>query len=237
MQLPGMRRKKQEDRFRYLRGRQESVTIANIGDQPHRWHRTYGHYFITVHDPAKPWSLKNGLCVLSDTVELVDQGDDKSTPQIILAQDIAADFLNDDKVKRGVFLCSGTTQDGSFIVPAEKEIGAAKERLTAFQIALIEMGDTLYLRYRDNATNKISDEMRRACAARGVVRDWSRRVQDMKECPNCGFSVPVRVVMCSQCKYVFDEERYRKMKFAGVENIAEPVAEKPARGRKEAVAG
>lgn len=82
--------------------------------------------------------------------------------------------------------------------------------------ALIQESDDSWSRSRQHSM--ISDMARLACKSLGLAREWNivvlEDVKPFENCPGCGTSHVVGIVICPSCNCILDQDGYDKLKFA-----------------------
>lgn len=185
----------------------DSVYLINLTDQSWVFHRTYGCYLIKgIADGQAFTSMK-----IQGRLEHIDQGDEKYTQQITDASEIAADLAG--QANDGILVPEGIESFmGVFVSPTEepsaKLLAAMTEKLMAFWVAQVQLGDQFWDDPKDH--KNISSLMRRAAKATRQTRPWTYEVKSMTTCPACSSSIPHGLAICKDCGALLDEEKARK---------------------------
>jgi len=81
----------------------------------------------------------------------------------------------------------------------------------------VKLADDDWNKYRQHKT--ISDIQRYACSFLKLERPWlldAEITAALSECPSCFEKVNPRAIVCSHCRFVLDEARYKAAQFASL---------------------
>ena len=118
----------------------------------------------------------------------------------------------------GVFIAAGDT-------PTEEELDAAKAKLTQWYESQVAEADNFWnagpMQYQN-----IVKEHREAAIALGQEREWLKPLKQTIECPGCGArvnpNIAVHAVQQGGCGAIINEERYKKLQWAGEPRSSSP---------------
>jgi len=176
------------------------AVIANITEQNHTAHRTYGTFQICGRAGGEEYTLTR----VSPRTAVMDYGDKRILPLPITAREIAEDLcreINSDAGENsflGVFVCAGN-------MPTEDELRNARSRLEEFYRALVAAADREW--ERSHSFLFIHDLQRRAAGHLGLNKEWYYQARESKECPGCGERVKPTVAVCKTCGVILDREK------------------------------
>jgi hypothetical protein len=176
------------------------AVIANITEQNHTAHRTYGTFQISGRAAGEEYALTR----VTPRTAVMDYGDKRTVPLPITAREIADDLcreVNSDAGERsflGVFVCAGD-------VPTEDELRSARSRLEEFYRALVAAADREW--ERSHSFLFIHDVQRRAAGHLGLNKEWYYQARETAECPGCGERVKPGVAKCKSCGAILDREK------------------------------
>src|SRR5260370_634984 len=191
------------------------AVIANITEQNHTAHRTYGTFKISGRAGGEEYTLTR----VTPRTAVMDYGDKRILPLAITAREIAEDLchvINSDAGENsflGVFVCAGN-------MPTEDELRNARSRLEEFYRALVAAADREW--ERSHSFLFIHDLQRRAAGHLGLNKEWYYQARETAECPGCGERVKPGVAVCKSCKAVLDREKALAL------GLLRPPAEPPA---------
>jgi hypothetical protein len=193
----------------------ENAVIANITEQNHMAHRTYGTFQISGRAAGEEYALTR----VTPRTAVMDYGDKRILPLAITAREIADDIcreVNSDAGELsflGVFVCAGD-------VPTEDELRSARSRLEEFYRALVAAADREW--ERSHSFLFIHDVQRRAAGHLGLNKEWYYQARETAECPGCGERVKPGVAVCKSCKAILDREKALAL------GLLQPPTEPPA---------
>src|ERR1700704_2354847 len=180
--------------------RSPQAVIANITEQNHTAHRTYGTFQICGRAGGEEYTLTR----VTPRTAVMDYGDKRILPLAITAREIAEDLcreINSDAGENsflGVFVCAGN-------MPTEDELLGARARLEEFYRAMVASADREW--ERSHSFLFIHDLQRRAAGHLGLNKEWYYQVRETAECPGCGERVKPTVAVCKSCGAVLDREK------------------------------
>ena len=121
----------------------------------------------------------------------------------------------------------GFKQMGCFIAaadqPSEQELAEANACLAKYRESQVQEADN-YWNQGPMQWQNIVAEHREAAIALGQEREWLKPLKQTIECPGCGArvnpNVAVHAVQQGGCGAIINEERYKKLKWAGEKQSA-----------------
>lgn len=146
------------------------------------------------------------------------------TSSVVIAKSVVQDYCN------GILLCDmGSHMPGLFWMPGDISIHDLKikhkavldeaiEKQNTWFRALIKLGDSLWARTNGNPL-AITDDSRLAAKMLGIGdRPWLQdfKLENLTNCPACGFLRNNNFPVCSNCKSVIDTKKFAELglKFA-----------------------
>lgn len=93
------------------------------------------------------------------------------------------------------------------INPTKKELAAANERFSETDFALIAEADQ-YWNDGPNEQKNITRMHREALTRRGQLREWSKPLQSLIDCPGCGEKIKPTILKHIACGYMVQENRF-----------------------------
>lgn len=173
------------------------------------------------------------LIYLGDSFYWVTFEDQKPPLKMVSdSQEIANSLINDfvrnipgynptANAMPGLFSIPGHPSKGEILAKYRKELEEARIRQRNWYEKVVYEADDLWMRFRQH--RMISSLQRFACKSLGLEREWSVDIPvDIPKvtlCPACQEKVSPVAVICGHCSCVLDEEKYKKMKFAGKESV------------------
>jgi hypothetical protein len=191
------------------------AVIANITEQNHTAHRTYGTFQISGRAGGEEFTLTR----VTPRTAVMDYGDKRILPLAITAREIAEDLcreINSDAGENsflGVFVCAGN-------MPTEAELRNARSRLEEFYRALVAAADREW--ERSHSFLFIHDLQRRAAGHLGLNKEWYYQARETTECPGCGERLKPTVAVCKTCGVILDREKALAL------GLLQPPGERPA---------
>lgn len=147
-----------------------------------------------------------------------------NTPADEIAASITNDFVRnifgydfEHEAFPGVFWVEGHPSKEEVKKIHAVKLKEAETRQRRWFENLIKLADDAWVG-SNKQHRSIADIQRYACRQLGLTRDWLIEIPVKKEapklCPNCQELVNAARVVCS-CGFIFDETKYKAMKFAG----------------------
>ena len=116
------------------------------------------------------------------------------------------------KTHQGVFIAEGKT-------PTKKELAAARAALEKYMSQRVLEADQAWARGPQAAEAVIRPQIHHVCAEWMNLRDraWLRGTDPKAQasCPMCDANVSSTAVICKECNYILNPEKYDEMKKAG----------------------
>jgi hypothetical protein len=138
-----------------------------------------------------------------------------------IAQSIIQDYTRSvlaygDNCRPGLFYLSGDWNSTEILKAQPEELIKAKEFQHNWLVALVRIADDDWSKFHQH--KMISDIQRLAAKTLNLNRDWITVVPDEAQlCPMCRTRVDPLAVLCMNCKFVLNEEKYAqyRKRFAG----------------------
>lgn len=140
-----------------------------------------------------------------------------------LAESICRDYVSSNlyvepgRAEPGLFWIPGTYQPDQTSIVSQvhaKEIAAGKERQKQWFIRQVQAADESWGKY-PGKHSLITDTQRFAAMDLGLAKEWLVKAQieaALSKCPLCRTLVDPEAVICQNCGFVIDEEKYEKFK-------------------------
>lgn len=147
------------------------------------------------------------------------------TSSVLIADSVIKDWANGLLASNmgdsmpGLFYVLGEKESGQILVEHRRELDLAKIRQRNWYAAQIKIADILWARTSGNPVS-ISNHARLAAQELNLKnKPWMQDFTTitMKNCPMCGELWNPAYPMCSNCKTVIDEKRYKEMNLKQVE--------------------
>lgn len=187
-------------------------------------------YPSTYRIPAVPVGQECQTLVIDDAVGLLYLDSDRGSLRINIPSEEIAQSLIGDYVKStlgyrencqpGLFYLVGDWNPIEVVKEQPAELNIAKKQQHNWFVELIRIADDDWSKFHQH--KMISDIQRLAANRMSLSREWLNMIPEESQlCPMCRTIVDPLAVLCMNCKFVLNEEKYKQYmhRFGALENV------------------